>query len=257
MLRAIRKNDGVTVEAWSQRESSGPFACPSCGSEVILRGGRRRLDHFAHVAERKCPHDLGESENHRRCKAEIWVCLKEAPRVVDLQLERPLGEVRADVSANINGVPVAIEVQLSNLSVADITRRTKEYTRRGIYVLWLARWKPALDSGRYSPKPWERWLHAAYYGRVYYWRGQTTVVPYHFDPGHVQVPTRTWYDRRGKKKSARGYSRRSLRWIRPVRGQVLNLLNDFNARNRDWWKGGDMEIPPSKLYCDFRPVFWR
>ena len=166
MLRAIRKDDGETVEAWSQKESSGLFACPSCGGEVILRGGRRRLDHFAHVAERKCLHDLGESENHRRCKAELWVCLADAPHVSDVQLERPLGEVRADVSANINGVPVAIEIQLSNLSVDDIIRRTKEYTRRGIYVLWLARWKPALDSGRYTPKPWERWLHAAYFGRV-------------------------------------------------------------------------------------------
>jgi len=96
MLRAIRKNDGETVEAWSQKESSGPFACPSCGGEVILRGGRRRLDHFAHVAERKCLHDLGESENHRRCKAEIWVCLHDAAHVSEIQLERPLGEVRAD-----------------------------------------------------------------------------------------------------------------------------------------------------------------
>ena len=126
--------------------------------------------------------------------------------------------------------PSPLKSRLSNLSLEDIIRRTKEYTRRGIYVLWLARWKPALDSGRYTPKPWERWLHAAYFGRVYYWLGQTTVVPYHFDPGHVHVPARTWYDPRGKKKSARGYSRRSLRWIRPVRGQTLNLLTDFNAQ---------------------------
>ena len=38
MIRAIRKSDGETVEAWSQKESSGPFACPSCGGEVVLRG---------------------------------------------------------------------------------------------------------------------------------------------------------------------------------------------------------------------------
>jgi competence protein CoiA len=257
MLRAIRKKDGETVEAWSQKVSSGPFACPSCGGEVILRGGRRRLDHFAHAAEKICRYDLGESENHRRCKAEIWVCLADAPNVADVQLERPLGEVRADVSARINGVPVAIEVQISNLSIADIIRRTKEYERKGIYVLWLAQWKPALDSGRYTPKPWERWLHAAYFGRVYYWLGQTTVVPYHFDPGHVHVPARTWYNPRGNKQSARGYSRRSVRWIRPVRGKSLNLRADFNARDREWWKGGDMEIPPAKLYCDFRAVFWK
>src|SRR5580704_15850230 len=108
MLRAIRKSNGETVEAWSQKESSGPFACPSCGSEVILRGGRRRLDHFAHAAERVCRFDLGESDNHRRCKTEIWRALADAPHVADAQLERPLGEVRADVSARVNGVPVAV-----------------------------------------------------------------------------------------------------------------------------------------------------
>ena len=104
MLRAIRTSDGETVEAWSQREAVGPFSCPACGGEVILRGGRRRLNHFAHAPEQTCRYDLGESEN---------------------------------------------------------------------------------------------------------------------------------------------------------RGQSLNLLHDFNARDREWWKGGDMEIPPSKLYCDFKPVFWK
>ncbi len=219
--------------------------------------GKGRLDHFAHASERTCLYDLGESETHRLCKAEIWLSLQNIPHVCNVQLELALGDVRADVSAEIHSVPVAIEVQISNLPVEDIVRRTKEYARRGIYVLWLAQWTPALDSGRYSPKPWERWVHAAYFGRVYYWMGQTTVAPYHFDPGHVVVPTRTWNGEKGRKQVARGYSRRSRRWIWPVRGAPLNLLTDFNARDREWWKGGEIEVPPSKLYCDFRPVFWR
>jgi competence protein CoiA len=145
MLRAIRKSDGETVEAWSQKESAGPFSCPSCGGEVILHSGRRRLEHFAHTPERACRFDLGESENHRRCKAEIWVCLANA------QLERPLGDVRADVSANVNGVPVAFEVQLSNLSLEDIIRRTKEYARRGIGVR-LEQTSSGSAAGRASPR---------------------------------------------------------------------------------------------------------
>jgi hypothetical protein len=40
----------------------------------------------------------------RRCKADIWLCLKDAPHVADVQLERGLGEVRAGVSANVNGI---------------------------------------------------------------------------------------------------------------------------------------------------------
>lgn len=86
-----------------------------------------------------------------------------------MALELPLEEVRPDVSATIKGVPVAIEVQISSLSVETIMRRTIDYHRRGIYVLWLLQWTPALDRPRYAPKIWEKWVHAAYYGRVYYW----------------------------------------------------------------------------------------
>jgi type I site-specific restriction-modification system R (restriction) subunit len=39
-------------------------------------------------------------------------------------LERPLGTNRPDVSAHINGVPVAIEVQISSLSLETIAYRT-------------------------------------------------------------------------------------------------------------------------------------
>jgi len=47
--------------------------------------------------------------------------------------------------------------------------RTIQYAQKGIYVLWLLLWTPKLNAQRYSPKLWEKWIHAAYYGRVYYW----------------------------------------------------------------------------------------
>ena len=189
-------------------------------------------------------------------KAEIWLGLKKTGRATDVVLEHYLKAVRADVSAMINGVPVAIEVQISNLSMEEISRRTREYERQGIFVLWLAQWTPILDSGRYSPKPWERWLHAAYFGRVYYWLSGTTVVPYHFEPAHVHVESRTWEDKWGRKHSIRGHSRRSRRWRRPLRGPTLDIVNDFNGKSRLWWKGGYIEVPTAKLYCDFRSIFW-
>jgi competence protein CoiA len=58
----------------------------------------------------------GETEIHRRCKAEIYDTLLRAPHVKDVKLERYLNEIRPDISAYINGVPVAIEAQISNLS---------------------------------------------------------------------------------------------------------------------------------------------
>jgi competence protein CoiA len=250
VLRAIRKKDGETVEAWSQKESAGPFCCPSCGNEVVLRNGKRRLDHFAHAPERTCRYDLGESEHHRRCKAEIWVCLKDAPHVSDVQLERGLGEVRADVSAWINNVPVAIEVQMSALSLETIIHRTTEYAKKGIYVLWLLQWTPYLDGQRYSPRLWEKWVHAAYFGRVYYWIKGLTIACYHFDPHYMKIPETSWYSEDGEKVSAGGYTRKSKRYRTPIRGRTLNLATDFVPRNRDRWEGNDLIIPPATLYMD-------
>jgi len=56
------------------------------------------------------------------------------------------------VSAYINGVPVAIEVQISSLSLETILQRTIAYARKGIYILWLLQWTPTLDSVRYVPR---------------------------------------------------------------------------------------------------------
>jgi len=169
MLSASRKSDGQTVTAYLESKANGPFVCLQCREEVILKTGRHRTNHFAHANPIACKFLTGESEIHRRCKMEIFEALQKEPRVCNVALERALGEVRPDVSAYINGVPVAIEVQISSLSVETIMQRTIDYFRKGIYVLWLLQWTPELDAKRYTPRLWEKWIHACYFGRVYYW----------------------------------------------------------------------------------------
>src|SRR5271165_6708457 len=108
MLCAIRKINGETVVASGSDRSDGPFRCPACQSEVILRKGRLRIDHFSHRTTLACAYGEGETEIHRRCKAELYEALLRAPHVTDAKLERYLKDVRPDVSARIGGVPVAI-----------------------------------------------------------------------------------------------------------------------------------------------------
>lgn len=256
MLCAIRKSDGITVMASRDENVDGDFRCPECESEVILRKGRLRIPHFSHKATVSCAYGLGETEIHRRCKAEIYEALLRAPHVSDVKLERYLKDVRPDVSARINGVPVAIEVQISNLSVETVIHRTEEYARRGIYLLWLAQWTPGLDSRRYNPKPWERWVHAAYFGRVYYWLGGTQVAPYHFEPFKVRVQKHSWRGPGGRKMTAGGYRHVSRRFKSPVRGRALDIVKDFALREREPWQGGDTLIPRARLFCDSGSSFW-
>jgi len=250
MLCAKRKSDGQTVSAYLESKRNAPFVCLDCNEEVILKTGRNRVNHFAHANPIACKFFEGESDTHRQCKFEIFRSLQNASGVRNVVLERPLGSVRPDVSAVINGVPVAIEVQISSLSVETIMRRTIDYHQRGIYVLWLLQWTPKLDSSRYTPRLWEKWIHAAYFGRVYYWTEGLNVVSYHFDPHHKTIPKQTWYSEDGEKMTGGGYSQRSKRYRTAVRGRTFNLATDFAPREREWWEGGGVKVPDAKLFIN-------
>jgi competence protein CoiA len=248
MLSARRKSDGQTVTAYLESKRNAPFVCLECNEEVILKTGRFRVNHFAHANPIACKFAEGESDAHRRCKLEIYLALRKEPSVRNVVLERPLGAVRPDVSAEIHGVPVAIEVQISSLSLETIMQRTIDYARNGMYVLWLLQWTPKLDAKRYTPRLWERWIHAAYFGRIYYWIEGLTVVSYHFDPDFKSVPRKSWYSEDGEKMTAGGYSQRLKRYRTAVRGETLNPATDFGPKQRYWWEGGDLKVPDAKLF---------
>jgi competence protein CoiA len=250
MLSATRQSDDKTVLAYFEKQSNGPFFCLECKSEVVLRRGRKRIDHFAHANRFACERTANESDQHRRCKLEIYRSLIKRPNVRDVALERSLGAVRPDIFAYIDGIPVAIEVQISSLSLDSIIERTIWYHRKGIYVLWLLQWTPKLDSSHYSPKFWEKWIHAAYFGRVYYWIEENKVASYRFEPNLKTVPLKSFHDRNGKRITVGGYSKRSKRYRAAVRGEMFDLARDFHPKGRLWWEGGELKVPDAKLFID-------
>jgi competence protein CoiA len=159
-------------------------------------------------------------------------------------MERDLGAVRPDVSAYINGVPVAIEVQASNLTLEKIRRRTEEYARRGIYALWLPIYKESLKAQLYNPRPWELWLHEAYFGRVYYWVESLRIQPVHFRDYLTQV--------RGRTHDYEKLSRRKV----PIDGEAVLLTEDFMPIERDAWARNFINIPRAKLFMDKQPSWY-
>lgn len=244
MLTAVRERDRVRVAAWEAERADRPFLCPSCRSELTLRRGAVIAPHFAHRPPFACEYGAGESEAHRRCKLALYEGLRSHPRVRKCELERDLGTVRPDVSAYVNDEPVAFEVQLSALTLERIVHRTAEYARKGIYVLWLPPSSAALDREFYAPRPWERWLHAAYFGRVYYWSAGLTVRPFHFRDYYTQARGRT-----------RDYEKRARHKV-PLEGPALSLVEDFAPRLRAPWAGRDFHIPASRLFADTRPKWY-
>ena len=243
MLTAMA-SDGVKVHARLADKAAGPFTCFCCRSQVTLRRGAAKAAHFAHRPPVTCEYGRGESDEHRRAKGEIFEHLSRLPHVTKLELERDLREVRPDVSCYIGGVPVAVEVQASSLSVERIASRTAEYARKGVYVLWLPLFTPRLLEELYDPRPWERWLHAAYFGRVYYWAGGLRVRPVHFRAHFAVV--------RGRTKDYRKLSRRVV----PIEGEGVDLSRDFARCAAGGTRGGGRGLPGMRLYIDTQPRWY-
>ena len=250
MLCAKRKSDSKTAIAIDEPKGKGPYACPACESEVILRKGSIRVSHFAHKPPVTCTYGIGESDEHRRCKIAIFTALQTLPNVSKLQLERFLKTVRPDVSCYIGKTPVTIEVQISSLPLEVVIHRTAEYARLGIYLLWVSPWNPELESERYTPCVWEKWLHATYFGRVYYWRAASWLTPVHFEKHYLHVEEKSWYESGGNEVVVGGYDRTSKRYRTPRKGKDVFIARDFHPIEKEPWEGGGLKIPACRLWMD-------
>jgi competence protein CoiA len=233
MLSAYNQS-GEEVLAEEVGLLDGPFYCPACRQELILKKGRKVVAHYAHWPNAECEYtNEGESEEHRLAKREMYQALQGVPGATDIRLERYLREVRPDVSFVLHGELVAIEIQLSQLSLAKIEERTKAYARRNIAVLWMPLFSMELLESRYAPKDWERYLHRMYYGKVYYWFEGLLVQPVKFED-YVLEPD--WWS---------GKRYRSKRFVSPALRQQCFIL-DLVPHWRSAWR----DIPRAKLWCE-------
>ena len=255
-LTAIRSTDQIKVEARQLQKDGGPYRCPGCGEGLTLKKGRVVTHHFAHRPPLTCAWGLGESAEHLEAKMAIHDALRADPAVTEVRLEAPGGDVAvADVLARIRGQWVAIEVQRSDLTAEQVARRTANYHALGVHVLWVALACPGLAGDRYSPRTWEKWLHFACYGRVYYGSHGQVVVPYHFDEHTLYVEPRHWFDR-GDLRYGGGYERRSSRRRTPLQGRPAVISSHFQARRCPARRTKTMAVPACSLYIDRHPAWW-
>lgn len=256
MLSATRIIDKEKVYAWLEEKNKKPFSCPECEDEVILRKGVVKIHHFAHKPPFSCSYGQGESEEHRRCKYEIYNRLLKEDSVTGCEIEKNLNTIRPDIFCYVRNTPVAIEVQLSVLTLDQIIYRTIEYKRKGIFVLWLPVFSDKLCSKRYSPRLWERWLHTAYFGRVYYWHSNLNMVPVHFDDHLIHVEESSWFESGGVENYGGGYDKFSKRYKTPKLGKPVNLIKDFKILNRSSTLTNIYTVPESKLFIDTQSKWW-
>ncbi len=246
---------GEKCIAWETEKVDGPFFCPECESTVILRKGRIKAHHYAHTPPLNCTYGAGESELHLRAKRAIYESLKKYPGCSKCELERRLNGVRPDVSLYVGKVPIAIELQRSDLSADDIAERMRRYQSLGIAVIWIIPSPAPQDQAVCRPAAWQRFIHTMYWGRLYHWFYGAYVTPIHLLPHKYWVEEREWHDGYDV-QIAGGYSKTSKVKRTVAKTFSMHLADDFGAKARPPFKTREGDIPQCRLWADTFPRWW-
>ena len=119
-----------------------------------------------------------ESYFHKAIKQLLYEKLyEENDLIIERSIEKYIGKRFADIYFKLeNGQEVVIEVQNSYIPVKEIIKRTEDYNKLGIYVLWIlhgegksvASFKYPKDEKDTRISLAENYLFRMYGGRVYY-----------------------------------------------------------------------------------------
>lgn len=164
MLKAFNQSRTLVLSLQCS-DLDGPFFCPACDEELVLKSGLIRTPHFAHFPDSQCQYK-GESESHLYAKVQIWDGLRRDSDCTETDFERPIGDRRPDIWAVISGYPIAIEVQNSETTIADLAQKLSDYQQMGLYCIYVL--PHNIPQGTYSAPAWQRYLHAMTYGNLYY-----------------------------------------------------------------------------------------
>lgn len=232
---------GLLVRAKDSKKADGPFACPGCHKEVVLKRGYIKRPHFAHSTLSDCRYGTGESETHRLAKFALYDALQAHAHVTNLHVEYVLDTRRADVFFCLaERYNIALEIQFSPIPIDEIIIRTQQYARHNVHVLWMPPYREELERAPYTPQPWEQYVHTLYFGVIYYWCKGDVVQPVRFRPlRHMRQEHKRQTEHRSNHVDTRErlpvlLPRRSITTLRPLQ--------------RKDWQYGDYYFPASLLW---------
>jgi hypothetical protein len=234
---ARKQSDNSEVFASKVTKADGPFYCPSCLSDAIVRKCTEKKDHFAHKS-RQSPIILSKDiELHNKCRDEICLELQSrfpegkwaTERTIPENKNKGIKERKPDISGRINGKPIAIEVQASSYTIERIYQKTIDYFKLGISVLWIIPLKTELGNEPFRPRLFEKYLHSLYYGKAYYYLpGESlTLIPVHFSPAKRWIEETSWFEEGGIERNEGGYFLTYRTIKMPNYGLPVDISKDF------------------------------
>lgn len=179
MFSALNGGGLITWATERTSKNHGPFCCPDCNEEVIFKQYTDRRSHFAHRADAVCGYEGGETETHRYCKESIYSALVSHPSCNECHMELRRYRRQPDVFACINGYWVAIEIQNSDIPLAEVSAKIAYYQSKGIHTLYVLPHSIPGDGSTMALAEWQRYLHAMYRDNLYYWFDKDLVAVIH------------------------------------------------------------------------------
>jgi competence protein CoiA len=251
-------------------KEDGPFMCPSCLSDAIVRKCTEKEDHFAHKARLSPIIQSQDRELHDVVQNELLEYLVNnypkgnwaKERTISRNDEKGLLEIVPDISGRDNNrKPIAVEIQNSAYTLRKIHIKTVEYQKRNIAVLWLVPLKEELGEEVFRPRLFEKYLHSMYYGRVYYYipNRNKKIVPVHFSPAKRWIEESTWYDVDMQEQRTEGGYFLTYRTIKsPNFGDELELSKDFKIEENMGFqhKNVKKEVPKCITLQDTLKPWW-
>ena len=255
----------------AEAERLPDYVCPACRRLVILKRGRRVIAHFAHKPPTTCEWAKGETRAHLEAKQIVYDALRS--RGVTVALEHVIdtlpGDRRADVLAWFHQNDVlAIELQHTSIGSELIEARSQSYARANVAQLWIPflseaalrqgelRTDGTLFVNRYSPRPFERWVHGLN-GKDGMWMYAPSEKAFrlaHMTGHQIFVEERSWFEQGGVEASAGGY----YRWSKRYRDLVLSrsyTIQELNIEVRESKKSAQGACAIRDALSPRRPIF--
>jgi DNA-directed RNA polymerase subunit RPC12/RpoP len=217
---------GERLEAARDLARDELYRCPNCSDRVVLKRGPIVVPHFAHMPGSLCQYGVGETPAHMRAK--VSFCAEFRARGLRAELEYTVetlpGDRRADVMVwSPTNHQYAIELQHTAIGLEEITARAAAYARVGIHQTWIPvltklatrrdEEKSDLCVPKYSPRPFEKWIHGFYLGHIWVWDA-SAMRAYGGRYGSVLLEVTGW-DEESHESYHAGW-RHSKRWRRFV-----------------------------------------
>jgi competence protein CoiA len=143
MLTALNKYQQlITLIRHSDEEVAGlkssKFYCPVCKAPLIIKAGKIKIPHFAHVSNIGCK-GSGEPETaiHLRGKKLLFHHFSSLISTVELEHYLPSVQQRPDVYILLKDKRYSVEFQCAAISSDEFLARTIGYQNAGIEPVWI------------------------------------------------------------------------------------------------------------------------